>query len=83
MKLLDDTEDWLYGDGEDETKTVYQDRLAAMKVCPGWVGEGVASSKEWREKRDCESVDIFDWGTVRRCEIESLSPCLVCPSETR
>ena len=32
MKLLNDTEDWLYGEGEDETKTVYQDRLAQLKV---------------------------------------------------
>ena len=36
MKLLDDTEDWLYGEGEDETKTVYQERLADMKVHVCW-----------------------------------------------
>ena len=46
MKLLDDTEDWLYGEGEDETKTVYQERLADMKVhvcwhlLEGWGGGG-------------------------------------------
>lgn len=40
VNLLDDTEDWLYGEGEDETKTVYQERLAQMKVCGGvhWSG---------------------------------------------
>ena len=55
MKLLDDTEDWLYGEGEDETKTVYQERLAEMKVRLGvGVGVGRVSSKERRDKTDCE-----------------------------
>ena len=52
MKLLDDTEDWLYGEGEDETKTVYQERLAEMKVHVCWRllegGGGVGGMVYWR-----------------------------------
>lgn len=29
---LEDTETWLYEDGEDESRQVYADRLAALKV---------------------------------------------------
>ena len=32
-KLLMETEEWLYGDGEDESKSVYQDKLSELKVC--------------------------------------------------
>ncbi len=32
MKFLNETEDWLYEDGEDEIKQVYVKRLADMKV---------------------------------------------------
>lgn len=32
IKLLDDTENWLYEDGEDESKTVYVNKLAELKV---------------------------------------------------
>lgn len=31
-KLLDDTENWLYEEGEDETKTVYVKKLEELKV---------------------------------------------------
>ena len=31
-KLLEKTEDWLYEDGEDVAKNVYQDKLASLKV---------------------------------------------------
>ena len=30
-KVLTETEDWLYGDGEDEKKQVYIDKLAELK----------------------------------------------------
>ena len=30
--LLEETEDWLYEDGENQSKKVYQDKLAALKV---------------------------------------------------
>jgi molecular chaperone DnaK (HSP70) len=30
-KLLMETEEWLYGDGEDESKSVYQDKLSELK----------------------------------------------------
>ena len=34
MKVLDDTESWLYSDdAEDQMKSVYVDRLQSMKVC--------------------------------------------------
>ena len=32
LKLLNDTEDWLYEEGEDESKTVYNEKLAELKV---------------------------------------------------
>ena len=31
-EILCKTEDWLYDEGEDETKSVYQQKLAEMKV---------------------------------------------------
>ena len=34
MKLLNDTEDWLYEDGEDESKSVYNKKLEELKVVP-------------------------------------------------
>jgi len=33
LRQLEDTENWLYEDGECEVKQVYTDRLAALKVC--------------------------------------------------
>jgi len=33
LKQLDDTENWLYEDGECESKQIYTDRLSALKVC--------------------------------------------------
>ena len=32
LKLLSDTEDWLYEEGEDESKTVYNEKLEELKV---------------------------------------------------
>ena len=32
-KLLGETEDWLYDEGEDQNKQVYLDKLAELKVC--------------------------------------------------
>ena len=31
--MLEDTENWLYEDGEDQPKQVYEEKLAALKVC--------------------------------------------------
>lgn len=31
LKMLDDAENWLYGDGEDVTKSVYAEKLASLK----------------------------------------------------
>ena len=31
-KLLTDTEDWLYDEGEEQNKQVYVDKLAELKV---------------------------------------------------
>lgn len=33
LLTLEDTENWLYEDGEDQQKQVYVDRLASLKVC--------------------------------------------------
>lgn len=33
LKLLNDTEDWLYEEGEDVTKSVYIKKLEELKVC--------------------------------------------------
>lgn len=33
LLTLEDTENWLYEDGEDQLKQVYVDRLASLKVC--------------------------------------------------
>jgi len=33
VKVLNDTEDWLYEDGEDESKSVYNKKLEELKVC--------------------------------------------------
>ena len=32
LKLLNDTEDWLYEEGEDESKSVYNKKLEELKV---------------------------------------------------
>lgn len=32
--MLEDTENWLYEDGEDQPKHVYEEKLDALKVCP-------------------------------------------------
>jgi molecular chaperone DnaK (HSP70) len=32
LKVLDDAEGWLYEDGEDQSKNVYCDKLASLKV---------------------------------------------------
>lgn len=31
--MLEDTENWLYEDGEDQPKQVYEEKLDALKVC--------------------------------------------------
>lgn len=31
--MLEDTENWLYEDGEDQPKHVYEEKLNALKVC--------------------------------------------------
>lgn len=31
--MLEDTENWLYEDGEDQPKQVYEEKLGALKVC--------------------------------------------------
>lgn len=31
--MLEDTENWLYEDGEDQPKHVYEEKLDALKVC--------------------------------------------------
>ena len=36
LRQLEDTENWLYEDGECEAKQVYTDRLAALKVWSHW-----------------------------------------------
>lgn len=33
LRQLEETETWLYEDGEDETRQVYADRLSALRVC--------------------------------------------------
>jgi len=33
LRQLEDTENWLYEDGECEVKQVYNDKLTALKVC--------------------------------------------------
>ena len=42
-KLLGDTEDWLYEDGENENKQVYLDKLADLRVCLNSVSFGTLS----------------------------------------
>lgn len=37
LLTLEDTENWLYEDGEDQQKQVYVDRLASLKVCWMWI----------------------------------------------
>ena len=36
MRLLEDTENWLYEEGEDQNKQVYIDKLAELKVSTAW-----------------------------------------------
>lgn len=31
--MLEETENWLYEDGEDQPKHVYEEKLDALKVC--------------------------------------------------
>lgn len=31
--MLEETENWLYEDGEDQPKQVYEEKLNALKVC--------------------------------------------------
>lgn len=37
LLTLEDTENWLYEDGEDQLKQVYVDRIASLKVCLMWI----------------------------------------------
>ncbi|KAJ3101618.1 adenyl-nucleotide exchange factor sse1 [Phlyctochytrium planicorne] len=51
MKELNDMEDWLYGDGEDATKSVYQENLNTLKV----KGDPVAErALDWEERPRAE-----------------------------
>lgn len=38
--MLEDTEKWLYEDGEDQPKQVYEEKLDALKVCLHLLQEG-------------------------------------------
>ena len=39
--MLEDTENWLYEDGEDQPKEVYEEKLEALKVCLYFFQENV------------------------------------------
>lgn len=43
---LEDTENWLYEDGEDQPKQVYIDKLAELKVSGFYIPMGIYQS--WR-----------------------------------
>jgi len=47
LKLLDTTEEWLYGDGEDVAKNIYQGKLDEMKK----LGDPIATRKRESETR--------------------------------
>lgn len=46
MKQLSETEDWLYGEGEEATKTVYLDRLNELKKIGDPIAEKYRESEE-------------------------------------
>jgi len=49
---LEDTENWLYEDGEDEKKQVYIDKLAELKQIGQPVADRFRESQEWPAARD-------------------------------
>jgi len=51
---LEETENWLYEDGECEAKQVYTDRLAALKVCPSLIHITIAHWTHWRPQ--CSAI---------------------------
>lgn len=53
--LLDETGDWLYGEGEDQTREVYEKKLLAMKV----LGDPIASRMHEEENR-AQAISHFD-----------------------
>ncbi len=46
MKLLNETEDWLYGEGEDSTKSIYVSKLADLQK----LGDPI--TKRYREEEE-------------------------------
>lgn len=60
---LEDTENWLYEDGEDQQKQVYIDKLAELKVTTHSLYDWTVL---WEEKKDIKWFTIQIFGITLR-----------------
>lgn len=60
---LEDTENWLYEDGEDQQKQVYIDKLAELKVTTHSLHDWTVL---WEEKKDIKWFTIQIFGITLR-----------------